>query len=139
MKRLLFLIAIVIAPEFAGAQSCDKTSCGPAGTKKDEAAAITTMRADLQTVISRMSKSSVAFDKAVSEMEVEKGATDDESLLFISQAATTVRHELLNKVEPSKMVTALKEFKPAPAVSKQQMVSNLKSEIDILNTQAGKL
>lgn len=143
MKKLIVLIVLALS-SFASysqscAQSCEKKSCGPEGTKKDEAAVITTMRSDLQTVIAKMSKSSVAFDDQLKDMTIEKGASDDESLLFISQVAASIRYELLNKVESSKLVASLKEFKPAASSSKQQMVANLKKEIQLLATQAEKL
>ena len=97
MKKLFMLMAVVVAPYFltaqsCAAQSCDKKSCGPEGTKKEEAAVITTMRTDLQTVITRIAKSPIGFDKTIREMTIEKGASDDESLLFISQAASSIRH-----------------------------------------------
>ena len=120
-------------------QTCDKKSCGPEGTKKEEAAVITSMRSDLQTVITKMSHSSWAFDLQVKEMSIEKGASDDESLLYISQAATSIRYELLTKVEPSKVVASLKDFKPSSSSTKQQMVANLKKEIQLLAVQAEKL
>jgi hypothetical protein len=145
MNKLLILVVIAIAPYFVSGQSCDpscgktcdkKSSCGPEGTKKAEAAVITTMRTDLQTVLTKMSESSLAFDQQVKGMTIEKGTTDDESLLYLSQAATTIRFELLNKVEPSKMTATLKDFKPGAATTKQQMVANLKKEIQLLATQA---
>jgi hypothetical protein len=143
MKKLLILTLIAIAPHFIAAQSCaqscDKKSCGPEGTKKEEAAVIKSMRTDLQTVVTKMSKSNLAFDAQVKDMTIEKGENDDESLLFLSQAATTIRYELLNKVDGSKLVASLKEFKPGAASNKQQMVANLKKEIQILATQAEKL
>lgn len=139
MKKLLFFMAIAIAPQLVWAQSCDKKSCGPEGTKKEEAAVISSMRTDLQTVINKMSTSSVAFDQQVKDMEIEKGSSDDESLLFISQAATTIRFELLSKVESSRIVSSLKEFRPVAATTKQQMVVNLKNEIEALAMQVGKL
>lgn len=119
--------------------SCDKKSCGPEGTKKDEAAVITTMRNDLQTVIAKMSKSSLSFDNQLKDMTIEKGASDDESLLYISQVATSIRHELLNKIESSKLVASLKDYKPAASSTKQQMVASLKKEIELLAAQAEKL
>ena len=143
MKKLLILIILGVSPYLVSAQSCapscEKKSCGPEGTKKEEAAVITTMRSDLQTVITKISKSSVAFDPQIKEMTIEKGATDDESLLFISQAATFIRYDLLNKVESSKLVASLKEYKPSSTSTKQQMVANLKKEIQLLAAQAEKL
>jgi hypothetical protein len=143
MKKLLILAILTMSAYVTSAQSCpqtcDKKSCGPEGTKKEEAAVITTMRSDLQTVITKMSHSSWAFDRQVKEMSIEKGASDDESLLYISQAATSIRYELLSKVEPSKFVASLKDFKPSASSTKQQMVANLKKEIQLLAVQAEKL
>jgi hypothetical protein len=148
MKKLFILIAIGIIPYFVSAQSCaescsptcdKKPSCGPEGTKKGEAAVITIMRTDLQSVIGKMSKSSTGFDQQVKEMTIEQGANDDESLLFLSNAATTIRFEMITKVERSKMISSLRDYKPATATSKQQMVANLKKEIQLLATQAEKL
>jgi hypothetical protein len=143
MKKLLILFLIAMAPQFIAAQSCaqtcDKKSCGPEGTKKEEAAVIKTMRTELQTVVAKMSKSTLAFDNQFKDMTIEKGESDDESLLYLSQAATSIRYELLNKVDRSKQVAALKEFKPGAPSNKQQMVANLRKEIQALTTQAEKL
>jgi hypothetical protein len=122
MKTIIALFVLSLSSYVISAQSCaqtcDKKSCGPEGTKKEEAAVIKTMRTDLQTVVAKMAKSNLAFD---------------------SQAATTIRYELLNKLERSKVVTPLKEFKPGAASSKQQMVANLKKEIQVLASQAEQL
>jgi hypothetical protein len=148
MKKLIILISIAIAPYIVSAQSCaqscnptcdKKSSCGPEGTKKGEAAVITTMRTDLQSVIGKMSKSSTAFDQQVKQMTIEQGANDDESLLFLSNAATTIRFEMITKVDRSKMSASLRDYKPATATTKQQMVANLKKEIQLLATQAEEL
>jgi hypothetical protein len=148
MKKIFILILIAAIPYVSSAQSCtkadggascDKTSCGPGGTKNGEAKVITTLRTDLQSVINKMSLSSVAFDKQVSEMKVEQGTNDDESLLFISQAVNTIRYEILSKVESAKLVASLREYKPASFSTKQQMVFALKKEIGVLSRQAEKL
>lgn len=143
MKKLFVLILVAVscftAYSQSCAQTCEKTSCGPEGTKKEEAAVIKTMRNDLQTVIAKMSKSSLAFDSQVKDLTIEQGASDDESLLFISQAATSIRFELLNKLESSKLVTSLKDYRPGTSSTKQQMVANLKKEIQLLAAQVEKL
>jgi hypothetical protein len=120
------------------AKTCDKTACGPEGTKK-EAAVITTMRSDLQTVIAKVSKSSLAFDNQLKETKIERGASDEESLLYISQVAASIRQEFLTKVASAKLVTPLKDYTPSPSSTEQQMVANLKKEIQLLATQAEKL
>jgi len=143
MKKLFVLILLSAILQFSWAQSCaqscDKKSCGPEGTKKEEAAVIKTMRTDVQTVLTKMSKSNVSFDKQVADMQIEKGESDDESLLFLSQAVTAIRYELTSKLDASKQIAALKEFKPASSSSKQQMVASLKKEIQLLASQAEKL
>jgi hypothetical protein len=144
MKKLFILFLITAVPCFVYAQtcsreSCDKKSCGPEGTKVKEAAVITGMRTDLQTVIEKMSKSTVSFDKNVEEMNIEKGATDDESLLFLSQAITAIRYEFLNKLKTPELVSSLKEYRPVTFSNKQQMVTALKKEIQILASQAENL
>ena len=144
MKKLFVLILFTLVLQFAWAQSCDpksceKKSCGPEGTKKEEAAVITTMRTDVETVLAKMSQSKVSFDRQVAEMKIEKGQSDDESLLYISQAVTTIRYELMAKLETSKQIGALKNYKPASSASKQQMVASLKKEIQVLTSQAENL
>jgi hypothetical protein len=86
-----------------------------------------------------MSKSSLSFDKRIAEMKIEKGTSDDESLFFISQAANSIRHEFVSKIESSKLVVPLREYEPLAVSTKQQMVSALKKEIQILTSQAERL
>jgi hypothetical protein len=119
--------------------SCCKSSCGSDGTKKADASVITIMRNDLETVIAKMSTSSISFNKEIAELKIEKGTCDDECLLNISKAASTVRYELLNKVEPSRLTASLKNFKPGNFSNKRKMVSGLKKEIELLTTQVAKL
>lgn len=147
MKKLCIIILIAGIPlvtngqscDKAASQSCSKTSCGPEGTKKEEAVVIGLMRSDLQKVVIKMSKSELSFDKQVSEMKIEKGSTDDESLLYISQAVTAIRFELLNKVDKTKLVASLKDYQPSRFSTKQQMVTALKKEIEMLTSQVEKL
>jgi hypothetical protein len=144
MKKLFMLLTFVGVSFLSFAQTgdkpaCDKTSCGPEGTKTAEAKSITTLRSDLETVITKMAKSTVPFDKNVSSMKITKGSTDDECLLYISQAATSVRHELVSKLEPSKLIPSLKKYEPIIASNKQQMMASLKKEIEVLADQADKL
>lgn len=120
------------------AQTCDKKSCTAAASNQEEAA-ITTMRNDLQTVIIKVRRSSLAVDNTLKNMTIEKGASDDESLLRISQAAASVRYELLRKMESSKLVASLKDYKASEASTKQQMVASLQEEIQLLAAQAEKL
>ena len=143
MRNLFILILFSLPLQFSWAQSCppscDKTSCGPEGTKKAEAAVITTMRTEVQTVLTKMSQSKIAFDKHVANMKLEKGETDDESLLFLSQAVTAIRYELTSRLDASKQLLALKQFKPASSATKQQMVAALRKEIQVLASQAESL
>ena len=100
MKKILILFALAALPYFTNAQSCqpcppgcDKKSCC-VDPKKCEAKSITCLRSDLQSVINKMAKSSLGFNKQVVEMTIAPGETEDESLQLISQAASSIRHEL---------------------------------------------
>lgn len=143
MKNVFILIILATLSHTAFPQSCSpsctKQSCGPDGTKKEEAAVITRMRTDLQTVISKLSQSSMPFDKALKHMKIEKGTSDDESLLYLAQAAASIRYELIHKIESSRLIASLKDFKPSGFSTKQQMVANLRKEIQLLADQAEKL
>jgi hypothetical protein len=143
MKKLFILIVIASASHFTYGQSCtpscEKKSCGPEGTKREEAAVISSMRTDVQTVLEKMAKSPISFDRQIAAMKIEKGQSDDESLLFLSQAVTAIRYELLNKIESSKLIAALREYKPSSYSTKQQMVMSLRKEIQMIASQAEKL
>lgn len=154
MKKLIALIILAVSSYATYAQSCtpscpspcppsctqtcDKKLCTADASNKEEAA-ITIMRNDLQTVITKMSRSSLAIADQLKDMTIEKGTSDDESLLRISQAAASVRYQLLSKMESSKLVASLKDYKASEASTKQQMVANLQEEIQLLAAQAEKL
>ncbi|MBT1699510.1 hypothetical protein KK083_21610 [Fulvivirgaceae bacterium PWU4] len=154
MKKLIALIVFAVSSYITHAQSCtpscpspcppsctqtcDKKLC-TAGAGNKEEAAITTMRNDLQTVIAKMSKSSLAIDGQLKDLTIEKGASDEESLRRISQAAASVRYQLLRKLEPSKLVASLKDYKASEVSTKQQMLASLQEEIELLAAQAEKL
>jgi hypothetical protein len=120
-------------------KTCDKQVCEKERSKTAEAALISSMRSDLQTVIEKASKSSVAFDSQLKEATIEEGTNDEESLLYISRVAASIRSEFLNKVESTKLMASLKDYTPSPYSTKQQMVANLKQEIQLLATQAENL
>ena len=154
MKKLIALIILAVSGYVTHAQSCtpscpspcppackpacDKKLCGAEGSAKEEAA-ITAMRGDLQALITKVAKSSLATDAQLKDMTIAKGASDDESLLLISQAAATVRYELLRKMESSDLVASLKDYRPSESSTKQQRVANLKEEIQLLTAQVEKL
>lgn len=155
MKKLIVLIILAVSSYATYAQSCtpscpspcpptckpgcDKKLCVAEEAKTEEAAEITTMRNDLQTVITKISRSSLAIDNQLKYLTIAKGTSDDESLLFISQAAASVRYELLRKMESSKVVASLKDYKPSASSTTQQMATNLEKEIQLLAAQAEKL
>jgi hypothetical protein len=118
---------------------CEPQSCGPGNTKVSEAKVITDLRNELQGVITLMSKSSVGFSKAVTTFEIASGESDDESVLILSQTASFIRAELMAKLTPHTLIPELKDFKPTPATSKQQILINLKSEVKVLVMQVSKV
>ena len=120
-------------------EGCNPSSCGPGDTKKGEAKAITSMRSDLQSVIDKMAKSDKGFSHQVTTLQIEAGATDDESLLFIYQSASFVRTELTTKLPTDQLLPVLKETPTKPSTNKQQLVASLQKEIKALTTQVDKL
>ena len=145
MKKMLILLVLVL--NAAGAHSqigapkpgCDKTACGPEGTKKGEAVAITTLRSDLQKVMTSMAQSGVGFDKELVEATIAAGATDEESLLFISQVATAIRQEMIERIKPSALTAELKSYRPALATNRQQLMLALRQEVQLLSNQLNAL
>ena len=141
MKKIIFTSIVLLAPYWAfsqdciGSKICDISCCGPEGTKTAEAAVITDMRAHLVSVIQKMSTSSISFDSQVAGMIIAKGTSDYESLLFISQAVSMVKSELKSKLSANSLQPALSSYKPERATTKQQMVANLKKEIQWLVSQ----
>jgi hypothetical protein len=145
MKKTLifFLVAMVmgVAMEL-NAQTkpgCNPSSCGPSGTKTEEAKAITDMRQDLQVVISKLAKSGTTINEQIIATQISQGSTDDESLLYIYQTAFSLHTELIAKVNAAKLLPELKSNTLQPSSNKQQLVANLKKEIKLLADQVEKL
>jgi hypothetical protein len=134
---LFFNAATLVAQEKK--QGCNPSSCGPGDTKTGEAKVITSMRSDLQSVIDKMAKSDKGFSQNVTGLQIESGANDDESLLFIYQSASLVRTELITKLQADQVLPVLKETSIQPSANKQQLVASLQKEIKLLVTQADKL
>ena len=118
--------------------SCSPKSCGPENTKTAEAKVITNMRNDLQTAIGALDKTDVDLSEQLTNRQIAKGSSDDESLLIIYQTVISVRSELTSKIESEKILPALKE-PLMPTSNKQQLVANLKTEIKLLAEQASQL
>jgi hypothetical protein len=138
MKKLIMFIILAMAAYASSAQSCDpgccKKTCEPDGAKK-ETASISKLRSDLQTVITKMSKSSLAFDKRVTDLTVKNCVCDEAGLCYLSKIVTSIRHELVEKIEPSKLVVSLKECDHA-SQPEQQTLASLKKEVQLLTAQA---
>jgi hypothetical protein len=116
---------------------CNPSSCGPGDTKTAEAKVITSMRSDLQSVIDKMAKSGKGFSQEVTNLQIEAGATDDESLLLIYQSAAFIKTELAAKLRTDELLP--RETTTKPAANKQQLVASLQKEIKALITQVDKL
>ena len=132
---VLFNAATLVAQEKK--PGCNPSSCGPGDTKTGEAKVITSMRSDLQSVIDKMAKSGKGFSQDVTNLQIEAGANDDESLLLIYQSATFIKTELASKLQADELL--LTETTMKPATNKQQLVASLQKEIKALITQVDKL
>lgn len=145
MKKLFVLVALSAVSYLTQAQTpaCDPSACKdkPACEKpaccekscsaKSGSASINAMRSDLQTVIAKMSKSSVSFNDEVVSMEI----ADEACIVKLCKAASTVRNELVTKVDPSKLNASLKNYKPGKSSNERKMASGLKKEIELLTAQ----
>jgi hypothetical protein len=138
---IIVLISLLALTAVAQEQKpgCNPSSCGPGDTKKSEAKVITTMRNDLQLVITKMAKANKGFNQNVTGLQISAGSTDDESLLFIYQSSAAVKAELISKLASNQVLPALRENATQPLTSKQQMVASLQGEIELLTTQVEKL
>lgn len=145
MKKLVIVMLMVLslgsyAQSSANAKpGCDKTSCGPEGTKKGEAVAITNLRTDLEGIKLRMAKTGVSFNKELLETPIAKGSTDDESLLYLLQTVSVMRQELTTKLDRTRLSTDFVSNSPVAFSSKQQLMVALKKEVQLINEQLDQL
>jgi hypothetical protein len=141
MKKFIMLVILAVAAYASPAQSCDpaccKKTCEPDRAKK-ETASISTLRSDLQMVINKMSKSSLAFDKRVTGLTVKNCVCDEEGLRYLSTIATSIRRELMKKIESSSLVGSWKAGDLAPQ-PEQQTLASLNKEVQLLTAQADML
>ncbi|ELR70216.1 hypothetical protein C900_03901 [Fulvivirga imtechensis AK7] len=134
------LMTLTISQGFAQLKTgCEPKSCGPDNTKVAEAKVITELRSELETVIMSMKNSSIFFSTEITSFEVPAGSSDDESVLFIAQAAAVVRAELVERLPESILMHELRHFRPDPASSKQQVLKNVKIEVSLLTEQVSKI
>lgn len=138
---LLVLTPMVLQPLMAQEKpGCEPKSCGPDNTKVAEAKAVTDLRTDLQKVIEKMAASSqVTFDSEITSLKLEKGDSDDASVLIIAHASSVVLTELKAKLPDGKILPELKSYRAAPALSKQKLMVNLKREVSLLSQQMSRL
>lgn len=139
-KRFLIFSFFVLLTVAAFGQSeskasCNPQSCGPGGTKTEEAKVIKKMRSDLGVAISKLTKFG-ALNEQMANMEISIGANDDESLLFIYQSVVSIHSELVRKFPSDKLLPELKNHVLQPSSNKQQLVASVKKEIKLLNDQA---
>ncbi len=145
MKKLMIVLLMVISVGAVAQNTnsakpgCDKTSCGPEGTKKGEAVAITSLRTDLEGIKSRMAKTNVVFSKELLESPITKGSTDDESLLYLLQTVNAVRQELTVKLDRARLSADFVSNSPVSFSTKQQLMVALKKEVQLINEQLDQL
>jgi hypothetical protein len=142
ISMIVALTLLAVGSALAQAESkpsCNPQACGPAGTKTEEAKAITGMRSDLQAVLTKLATTNVGVNEQLTGTEISKGSTDDESLLFIYQSAFSVHSELVSKVPSDKILPELKNHDLQPSANKQELVATLKKEIKLLNKQVERL
>ena len=144
-QKLSFVAILLLISAVAYAQSCAPsscaatTACGPGNTKKGEAKAITELRSSLQEIINGYSASRYAENSTLSNIKLEAGASDDESLLYLVQVSNALRSELATKLPQDVVHKDIKDYQAKPALNKQQLVSVLKTDIKLFRDQIAKL
>ena len=139
---LIFCTLLFGAVQFANAQSkpgCDPKSCSPDNTKVEEAKVITDLRTRLQTSFSKLQATKLPFSNQSISYNVPKGASDDESVMFLLQASNTLKSEIIRVVPKEKILSELINAQMAVPASKQQLVGNLKMDIALLDKQINAL
>ena len=142
LKFTFLVLFVVMAADQGWSQSksgCEPKSCGPDNTKISEARVVTELRSELQSVITSMAGSSVLFSPVVTSFEIARGSSDDESVLFIAQAAAFVRAEFVKSLPVGTLMAEVRDFRPVPASTKQELLLNLKAEVQLLTEQASKI
>jgi len=140
MKKLIMLVILAVSACVSYAQPCDPGCCKKKCdlSKVKETTSISTLRSDLQMVITKMSQSSLAFDKQVTDLTVKNCVCDEEGLRYLSIVATSIRREFMEKIQPAKQVGSLKTHSLA-AQPKQQTLASLQKEVELLTAQANLL
>lgn len=138
---LILLLSPLAMPQLLAQEKpgCEPKSCGPENTKTEEAKVITELRQELQEVITKMATSPLKFDAEITAFKIEKGSSDDESVLIIAQTSSAVLSELRSKVPSTKVVAELKNYQSKPGASKQKLMANLKKEVSLLSKQVSAL
>ena len=127
-------IIVAVSAYASHAQSCVPGCCKKTcEAAKTETASVSSLRSDLQTVITKMSQSSWGFDKQVTDLTLKNCVCDAEGLRYLSTVATTVRRAFVEKIEPSKLVASLKD---QASPSSHETLAGLQKEIQLLTAQA---
>jgi hypothetical protein len=139
---LLALFVFALASEGLSQEKASCTpsaSCGPADTKLKEAKTITELRTSLQNVVSYLSLSRYNFSEDLKTLDLSSRTTDDETLLFLTQATGLIRQELKEKLPTELQTIELKNHKVKFASTKPQMVVSVKKDIEIFKDQIARL
>jgi hypothetical protein len=143
VNQFVLLVAILVSTaNWAVAQSkpgCDPKSCGPDNTKVEEAKVITDLRAQLQTSFSKLHLTNLSLGEQLTSYTVPKGTSDDESVMFLMQASTALKNEIIRVVPKEKLLPEISLTTMPVSSSKQQLIGTLKKDIAILEKQINAL
>src|SRR5688572_4616066 len=107
---IVLCCSMAVASAFAQSDKASCTpsaSCGPSDTKKSEAKAITELRTSMQNVVSYLTLSKYNFSEDLKTLDLSPRSTDDETLLFLTQASGLIRQELKEKLPAEVQTTEL--------------------------------
>jgi hypothetical protein len=83
--------------------------------------------------------SKYSFSEDLKTLDLSPRNTDDETLLFLTQASGLIRQELKEKLPAEVQIPELKNHKQKFAGTKPQMVLSVKKDVEMFKDQIARL
>jgi hypothetical protein len=143
MKRILIPMTILSIFSLGqimaqSKEACKPEACGPEGTKKSEAKAITNLRIDLSHLIEHLSGTDTNYKGQLSDLKIDPGNSDEESLIILYGASLELTQIVVGHTSNEKLIPDLKTTPKQPK-NVQQMMASARKQVNLLAMQIGTL
>jgi hypothetical protein len=143
MKKALFLsISLLVLAGSVIAQtatSCQPASCGPEGTKTEEAAVITKLRTDVLALQHDIQSKKLKVEVEMATSEELRKPSDGESLLVLGSQLWQLHTALSNAIPADMVQEDFNKLKFNLRDSGAQLVSNLNQNLNVMKKQLDSL